>query len=71
MFDNSYKRGTPYTFTLGQRGAIDGWDVGFQRIPRGSKATLFIPYQMAYGESGRPPSIPAKSELVFYVELQE
>lgn len=69
-FDTSFDRGMPFTFTLGQRAAIDGWDVAFQKLPSGTKATLFVPYNMAYGESGRPPLIPAKSDLVFYVEVQ-
>ena len=69
MFDNSFGRGEPFTFSVGQGMVIKGWDVGIPLLKEGGKATLFIPYEMAYGEAGRPPSIPAKSELVFYVEL--
>lgn len=71
LFDSSFKKGVPFSFTLDRGGAIQGWDVAFQRLPRGTKATLFIPFDMAYGAAGRPPMIPAKSDLVFYVELQD
>jgi peptidylprolyl isomerase len=38
-------------------------------MQEGGKATLIIPYQMAYGAAGRPPQIPAKSDLIFDIEL--
>jgi len=69
MFDNSFGRGEPFKFQVGAGQVIRGWDVGVPLLNEGGKATLFIPYDMAYGEAGRPPTIPAKAELVFYVEL--
>ncbi len=69
MFDNSFSRGEFITFPVGQRQVIAGWDEGLMLMKKGTKATLFIPYPLAYGEQGRPPSIPEKSDLVFYVEL--
>ncbi|MDX1686117.1 MAG: FKBP-type peptidyl-prolyl cis-trans isomerase [Saprospiraceae bacterium] len=70
MFDNSFSRGQPFTFKVGQGQVIQGWDQGFKALSPGAKATLFIPYNMAYGEQGRG-GIPAKADLVFYVELLE
>ena len=70
-FDNAYKAGKPYGFALGQGQVIKGWDEGIALMKEGEKATFFIPYELAYGEAGRPPSIPAKAELVFFIDLQE
>ena len=71
MFDNSYQRGEPFEFQVGRGQVIKGWDEGLQLLNEGGSATLFIPYDLAYGEAGRPPTIPPKSELVFFVELLE
>jgi uncharacterized damage-inducible protein DinB len=68
-FDSSVDRGTPLKFVQGRRAVIAGWDAGFEGMKVGGKRRLFIPYQLAYGELGRPPAIPPKAELVFDVEL--
>ena len=67
VFDSSIARGETITFGLGQ--VIRGWTEGLQLMQEGGKATLIIPYQMAYGAAGRPPQIPAKSDLIFDIEL--
>lgn len=69
MFDNSFKRGEPYGLTVGRGEVIPGWDEGLQLLNEGSKATFFIPYELAYGKAGRAPSIPAETDLIFYVEI--
>jgi FKBP-type peptidyl-prolyl cis-trans isomerase FkpA len=37
----------------------------------GGKAKLVCPASIAYGDNGRPPTIPGGSTLVFEVELLE
>lgn len=69
MFDNSFQRGQYFLFPLGRGRVIAGWDDGFQLLREGDKATLFIPSHMGYGERGAPPTIPANSNLIFYVEV--
>jgi len=68
-FDDSWSRGQDFSFPVGQSQVIKGWDEGVLNFPVGTKATLFIPYALAYGEAGSPPTIPAKSDLVFYIEV--
>lgn len=70
-FDNSFKTGQPLPLKLGSNSVIAGWEEGIAYLNKGAKATLFIPYELAYGEAGRPPQIPPKSELIFYVEIGE
>lgn len=66
-FDSSVKRGTPATFPLNR--VIAGWTEGLQLMTVGSKWHFTIPYQLAYGDAGRPGSIPPASVLKFDVEL--
>lgn len=61
----------PFTFTLGTREVIDGWDEGVALMKKGGKAKLFIPSSMAYGEMGREPMIPKNAILMFDVEVTD
>lgn len=69
VFDTSYKRGAPIAFPIGAGRVIKGWDEGIALLREGGKATLIIPYFLAYGKEGRPPVIPPAATLIFDVEL--
>lgn len=66
-FDSSYSRGEAASFPL--NGVIAGWTQGLQLVGEGGKIDLEIPYQLGYGEAGKPPTIPPKATLHFIVEL--
>lgn len=58
----------PFSFLLGQRQVILGWDVGIKLLKEGGKATLILPSYLAYGPRGNS-SIPPNTVLLFEVEL--
>ncbi len=57
------------TYTSKLSNLIPGWQIGFQLLPRGSKATLYIPSGLGYGKQGFGSAIPPNSNLFFDVEL--
>lgn len=69
QFDASYDRNQPFSFKLGAGRVIKGWDQGLLDMCIGEERKLIIPYQLAYGEGGRPPIIPPSSTLGRYPPL--
>jgi FKBP-type peptidyl-prolyl cis-trans isomerase FklB len=66
-FDNSFKRGQPFTASL--RSLIKGWQIALPLMKEGSHWRLWIPSDLAYGDRGAGGDIPGGSTLVFEVEL--
>lgn len=68
VFEDSYASGEPYTFRLGARTVIQGWEQGLVGMRVGGKRRLIVPPALAYGSQGRPP-IPPNAILHFEIEL--
>jgi len=67
-FDSSYKRG-PTTFAPNQ--VIKGWTEAMQLMHEGDKWELYVPSELAYGNSQRGSLISPGSVLVFELEILE
>ena len=69
VFDSSYQRNEPITFSLGIGQVIAGWDEGIMLLNKGSEARFVIPSDLAYGSQGAGGIIPPDATLIFEVEL--
>jgi peptidylprolyl isomerase len=65
----------PLVFAHGVGRVIPGFDAGLEGMRIGGKRRIFVPWLLAYGYHAIPdhgpdhPGIPAKSDLIFDVEL--
>lgn len=66
VFDSSFERGEPVSFRVNQ--VIEGWQEALQMMSVGDTWMLYIPAELAYGESGQGPIGPNET-LTFRVEL--
>ena len=67
-FDSSFDRhAQQFDVLLGQKQVIKGWEQGLIGIKAGGIRRIIIPPELAYGDQGQPPTIPAKATLIFDV----
>ena len=68
-FDSSKDRGQPFSFPIGMKRVIKGWDEGVASMKVGGYRQLIIPPELGYGDRGAGAIIPPKASLVFDVEF--
>jgi peptidylprolyl isomerase len=68
VFDASWKRKEPFTFTIGAGQVIKGWDQGVVGMKVGGRRLLVIPSPLGYGAKGSG-AIPPNATLEFVIDL--
>jgi FKBP-type peptidyl-prolyl cis-trans isomerase len=70
VFDSNNKPGGQlYPLQIGSGGAIMGFEDAVKQMPKGTKANVYIPSVLGYGEMGSPPVILPNQNLVFELEV--
>lgn len=69
QFDASWDRGSTFSFDLGARRVIAGWDKGVEGMRVGGRRRLTIPPKYGYGRKGAGAAIGPNETLVFIVDL--
>jgi FKBP-type peptidyl-prolyl cis-trans isomerase len=69
IFDSSRNADEPFRFLLGAGQVIPGWDEGLNDMMVAGVREVTIPPDLAYGDTGAPPSIPPNATLTYEVEL--
>jgi len=60
-----------FAFTLGKKQVIVGYEELVKLLGTGGELIGFVPYQLAYGEKGRPPQVPPKTNFIYKIDLTE
>lgn len=69
-FDQSYARGAPFDFVIGEGKVVAGWDQGLIGVPVGSRVILAIPPDLGYGEAGQASvGIKGTDTMYFIVDV--
>jgi peptidylprolyl isomerase len=68
VFDNSYDKGQSFSFQLGAKRVIGGWDQGLVGAKAGGQYQLDIPADLAYGAAGQG-SIGPNEPLTFVIDV--
>ena len=74
IFDSSWERGAPVTFTIASfeddpNGVVPGLAAGLIGATVGSQVIVVIPPELGYPEGQSPATIPAGSTMVFVVDI--
>jgi len=70
-FDSTKKRRHPFTFKIGDRTTLEGLELGVKTMKVGERSQFLVAPELAYGVLGMPGVVPANSEVLFDVILQD
>jgi len=61
--------GAPIELILGSTKIICGFERGLLGMRAGEQRRVSVPWPLAFGEGGKPPTVPARSDVTFVVDL--
>jgi hypothetical protein len=61
--------GAPIEIIIGSTKIICGFEKALIGMHAGEQRRVSVPWRLAFGESGRPPDVPPRTDLAFVIEL--
>jgi FKBP-type peptidyl-prolyl cis-trans isomerase len=61
--------GAPHEIIVGSTRAFCGFERALVGMLPGEQRRVFVPWTLAFGEAGRPPIVPPRSDLVLVIDL--
>jgi hypothetical protein len=69
VLHDTHEANMPAEVIIGSTKTICGFERSLIGMRPGEERRTFVPWSLAFGESGRPPEIPPRTDLVFVVDL--
>lgn len=69
VFDSIYLADSTFSFILGKGYMIPAWEEVVPKMQQGERATMLVPYQMAYGDRS-VGKIPPYANLIYDIEIR-
>lgn len=70
LYANSYERGTPFRFHLGDSSVTKGLEMGISLLKVGENAFIEVPSELAYGTEGMRDMVPPNTDVVYDVRIE-
>ena len=70
IFDSLFEY-TPFSFVMGDKATVAGWEEGISYMKQGGKSVLVVPSSLAYGADGLEDIIPPYSPVIYEIEVLE
>jgi hypothetical protein len=69
VLHDSHEGNLPSDIILGSTKTICGFERALIGMRPGEQRRAYVPWSLAFGEAGRPPGIPPRTDLVFVIDL--
>jgi len=69
VLHDSHEGNLPSDIILGSTKTICGFERALLGMRPGEQRRAFVPSSLAFGEAGRPPGVPPRTDLVFVIDL--
>ena len=69
VIHDSHDGNMPAEIIIGSTKTICGFERALSGMRPGEQRRVLVPWSLAFGESGRPPEVPPRTDLVFVIDL--